>query len=403
MLSYAALGAFLVSVWAGLLAMADARRFRSPTAWALAWLCLQSALWAGGWVFCYRVQDPDSWWLAFHLATTGYGFFGTPAFLTIALFAGFPPRKACLWAVPLFLYELTVVVHGWQAPLFATGFVPGPWGNTLVHNVGSPWYWADAGLYAPQVVGLVVLALLSWSSGGPPRRRTQARWLLAGFMAGNILTVLGSVVVPLAVPGFPSVGVLAGAVAPLFFVVVLRRYRLARPDDPRVLRHVLEGLDEPVALLGPDGSLRRVNQAWVQRGGPGIGEAIFEAFEPSATLRARWSQSLDQRKPCYELLCTRGGHRAFLSLTPVFDDFGDLVGAIAVLRRPGVFDNFVATHQLSIREAEVAALVLQGQSNRQIAEALGLSEATVKTYVRRVFVKTGTSHRLGLLRQIFRP
>lgn len=392
MLSYAALGAFLVSVWAGLLAMADARRFRSPTAWALAWLCLQSALWAGGWVFCYRVQDPDSWWLAFHLATTGYGFFGTPAFLTIALFAGFPPRKACLWAVPLFLYELTVVVHGWQAPLFATGFVPGPWGNTLVHNVGSPWYWADAGLYLPQVAGLVMLIFLSTSTKGNRRQLVQARWLLAGFLVGNLLTVLGSVSLPLLVPGFPAVGVLAGAVAPLFFVVVLRRYRLVRPDDPRILRQVLQGLDEPVALLGPGGELERVNDAWKHRGGPAVG----------ANLKDGWAPELDLAKPCPEVLCTLGGRRVFLSLTPVYDDFHDLVGAIAVLRRPGTFDRFAAVHGLSDRETEVASLILQGQTNRQIGEALGVSETTVKTYVRRVFQKCGATHRLALMHQILK-
>ena len=49
--------------------------------------------------------------------------------------------------------------------------------------------------------------------------------------------------------------------------------------------------------------------------------------------------------------------------------------------------------RLSRREAEVHKLVASGMSNREIAEALFISEATVKVHVRRVLQKLGVRSR----------
>jgi len=53
-------------------------------------------------------------------------------------------------------------------------------------------------------------------------------------------------------------------------------------------------------------------------------------------------------------------------------------------------------HPLSQREEEIARLVAQGCSNRQISERLKLSEHTVKNYLFRVFEKLGVSSRVEL-------
>lgn len=52
---------------------------------------------------------------------------------------------------------------------------------------------------------------------------------------------------------------------------------------------------------------------------------------------------------------------------------------------------------LSNRELQVAEYAAQGQSNKQIAERLQLSEHTVKNYLFRVFEKLGVSNRFELL------
>lgn len=52
---------------------------------------------------------------------------------------------------------------------------------------------------------------------------------------------------------------------------------------------------------------------------------------------------------------------------------------------------------LSPREQQVMDLVIQGLSNRDIAEALQVTESTVKKYVYEVFNKTGASNRVELV------
>jgi len=68
------------------------------------------------------------------------------------------------------------------------------------------------------------------------------------------------------------------------------------------------------------------------------------------------------------------------------------------LVQPGMVDAPGATNSrpLSKREQEIARLVAEGLSNRQISERLGLSEHTIKNYLFRVFEKLGVGTRVEL-------
>jgi DNA-binding NarL/FixJ family response regulator len=56
---------------------------------------------------------------------------------------------------------------------------------------------------------------------------------------------------------------------------------------------------------------------------------------------------------------------------------------------------------LTPREAEVLRLISGGRSNREIARALFVSEATVKTHVNRIFTKTGSRDRAQAVRYAY--
>jgi DNA-binding NarL/FixJ family response regulator len=49
---------------------------------------------------------------------------------------------------------------------------------------------------------------------------------------------------------------------------------------------------------------------------------------------------------------------------------------------------------LTPREVDVLRLIAAGQSNREIARTLFVSEATVKTHINRIFAKTGSRDRV---------
>jgi len=48
---------------------------------------------------------------------------------------------------------------------------------------------------------------------------------------------------------------------------------------------------------------------------------------------------------------------------------------------------------LSPREAEVLTFMTRGQSNKQIAKAMGISQWTVKAYVQSIFAKLNVPNR----------
>ena len=56
---------------------------------------------------------------------------------------------------------------------------------------------------------------------------------------------------------------------------------------------------------------------------------------------------------------------------------------------------------LTPRESDVLRLIAEGKSNREIARALYVSEATVKTHVNRIFAKTGSRDRTQAIRYAY--
>lgn len=65
-----------------------------------------------------------------------------------------------------------------------------------------------------------------------------------------------------------------------------------------------------------------------------------------------------------------------------------------------LFEEFCARHALSPRESQVARLLFEGHTRRDIESALGVSEGTVRTYVSRTYDKLGV-HSRSEIRHLF--
>jgi len=57
-------------------------------------------------------------------------------------------------------------------------------------------------------------------------------------------------------------------------------------------------------------------------------------------------------------------------------------------------------YEMTNREKDLCRLVYEGKSNRQIAQALFISESTVKTHVYNIFRKMGVKNRVGVARVV---
>ena len=67
-----------------------------------------------------------------------------------------------------------------------------------------------------------------------------------------------------------------------------------------------------------------------------------------------------------------------------------------MLRNPPSSESIPAKGNYSRKEREIVLLIAEGQTNREIASQLSLSENTVKTHLSRIFSKTGVASRVQL-------
>jgi DNA-binding NarL/FixJ family response regulator len=148
--------------------------------------------------------------------------------------------------------------------------------------------------------------------------------------------------------------------------------------------------DEPLAASG---LLRQVRELH-----PDVKIIVlFDALERSSVVEAfrAGAHGVFCRADSFQSLC-KGIHcvhqgQVWASSTELQFLVDALVEPVAMETR-----SLVGSRPLSKREEEIARLVAEGLSNRQISQRLTLSEHTVKNYLFRVFEKIGVSTRVEL-------
>jgi DNA-binding NarL/FixJ family response regulator len=84
-------------------------------------------------------------------------------------------------------------------------------------------------------------------------------------------------------------------------------------------------------------------------------------------------------------------------ITVDFEATPELGQPLLVVRMPsGLTSGLASLEALTPREREVAALIADGLSNKQIARRLCLTVGTVKHYVHRILEKTGLDNRVAI-------
>jgi DNA-binding CsgD family transcriptional regulator len=182
-----------------------------------------------------------------------------------------------------------------------------------------------------------------------------------------------------------------GAVRATLLTAEAEWTRVARPADPDRWAQAAGAWDE-LGCPWPAAYARwRLAEALLERGVP--------REEAAAPLRQAWATARRLRaRPLLaevELLA----RRARIALAPEPAPAGEGQSAAAPPASPG--------HELGLtpREREVLALVAEGRTNRQIAQALFISDKTASVHVSNILAKLGvanraeaaaTVHRLGL-------
>lgn len=89
-----------------------------------------------------------------------------------------------------------------------------------------------------------------------------------------------------------------------------------------------------------------------------------------------------------------GGRKLRIHLEVEVDDF---TGVINNLNKRLNNQLVIKDHKLSIREVEILGLIMQGYTNKKIAEKLFISFETVRSHRKNILDKTGSSNTAALI------
>jgi DNA-binding CsgD family transcriptional regulator len=108
-------------------------------------------------------------------------------------------------------------------------------------------------------------------------------------------------------------------------------------------------------------------------------------------------ESPEEQAPALTLLTATHGEPFYVNVM-LLGRHGDV--AVSVRELGTEIAAFRRRYRLSPREAEVAELVLHGYRNRDIATTLGITPATAKKHLTRVFDKVGVDTRTQLVSRL---
>jgi DNA-binding CsgD family transcriptional regulator len=95
--------------------------------------------------------------------------------------------------------------------------------------------------------------------------------------------------------------------------------------------------------------------------------------------------------------CTGNNIRLNVNMTALRNEFNDVISFLVIFSKQVDDRNHLqylqTSYQLSVREKEIAALLLNELSNNQICDKLFISLNTVKTHTRSIYQKTNTTNR----------
>lgn len=102
--------------------------------------------------------------------------------------------------------------------------------------------------------------------------------------------------------------------------------------------------------------------------------------------------------PLLTLITATHGEPFYVHVIPLWNDDGDV--GVTVRSIGAEIEACRRRYGLSAREAQVAELVLHGYRNNDIAAALGITPATTKKHLTRIFDKVGVDTRSQLLTRL---
>lgn len=354
------------------------------------------SLWAFGMMFAYGSDEP--------LVRVGFyrfSFLGSlfiaPCLLWLYLLMTEVSRRVRWWCVGLSLtYSVAMLAHYFVAGFFYESFRDGPWGDIGVPSTNGFWATVTPYVSVAQIAATLVLMVRTRKRTESERLRRQLGILIPGVLLTFVLYFLAWLLEILL--ALPNMMVLAGSVLVTVNFGLIAWYRYLRQDSPLLEKHLVNVVQDSVFLLDVNRNILGANAAALERlsltEADLVGKDFRSLLDDPSLLDREWQLAAEGRSLHRGQPCQLAGRSVFLTLSPRFDRFGDPVATVVLVGDMGRFDDRTAEAGITAREKQLLLLSLQGRNFAEIADALGISPATVKTHMHHICEKTGSANRV---------
>ncbi|MBN1533737.1 MAG: PAS domain-containing protein [Spirochaetes bacterium] len=369
-------------------------------------VCLCIALWTFCAIFAFSSDTKDEFLFWFALgAIPNIAFYPITLHfsLTLTRLVSLRPLVyAAVYLPALPLYYRTFTGHILFRDFVKTGnyweFLP---------DYGSPWFtYVVAYYFICMAAGAVCLVV--WSRRAKTNKeRSQGRIIFIAMLI-SIMVISADEIVLSKLTGYMS-----KAMSPIFYLFwmggiwyAIARYQFLKISPAAVSECIVAAIDESFLLLDNNFNIVRINRAaeellkttrksLVNRPFSGIIEESGDIARELERMRDGAFESFS----CRMHYRVPGGPPLLVDtkLKIVRDDHGDSIGVLVIGKEVKELSRLRDRYRLSPREADVINLIIQGNSRKDIARMLGLSNETVKTHCTAAYNKLGVDNKIQLI------
>ncbi|HOO73484.1 MAG TPA: histidine kinase N-terminal 7TM domain-containing protein [Spirochaetota bacterium] len=363
-------------------------------------VCL--ALWALSGIFLFSTNDPETAKFCVTFGSIGIILFIPGALqFSIAVTRVFRLRYAYILYIPF----LAIVAHNLNTPIMFSNIhmVDGYW--LFVPDFGSPWHRVYSFLVF-LFLGTSIFLLFRWYARSEGKReKRQALAIALSLAISFILIVIEEIVLPVFILNFtPGLG-------PLTFLIfvggvtwAILRYRFLDLSASLVSDDILANIDESIILLTENFHIAVINKKAEEILGIAPGSTkgrfflqfILEKEALASALREIIAGKTDFRVVRFHFITPSRPLLMQANLSPAKDSSGDRIGVL-IIAKESMKELFMSHYDISRREFEIIMKMLEGLTNREIAEELAISEITVKSHVSHIYDKLDVRNRVKLL------
>jgi DNA-binding CsgD family transcriptional regulator len=162
--------------------------------------------------------------------------------------------------------------------------------------------------------------------------------------------------------------------------------------------------DAPAALEALGLGVLVVDWAFRTRAASPLAAELLRGFSDAQLRAAVEEQQVAGGRRAVRMETADRGTALYVATVPSRRRPGDTVVTLRreELRDDGTLEHMRARFGISVRERQLIAMLRQGRRNHEIAAELGLTLGTVKSYLHRLFERTGVGSRTELLALIER-